>query len=104
MFAFGFRGQQVAAHRIEADPGQGIADAAGEFAGHQGRRALRHDSGLLVERLVDGHEGRGLAAVVHNVPVLRSAAGGPVFLAIRDRLADPTPSDLGYLRGAAVLA
>ncbi|MCY1370187.1 hypothetical protein D9M69_572700 [compost metagenome] len=81
VFAFGFRGQQVATHCIKANAGEGIADAAGEFAGHQGRRALRHDSGLLVEWLANGHEGRRFAAVVHNVPVLRGAAGGRVFRA-----------------------
>ncbi|MNF11946.1 hypothetical protein D3C80_2132950 [compost metagenome] len=49
VFAFGFRGQQVAAHRMEADTGQGVAYAAGEFAGYQGPGlALRHGSGLPV--------------------------------------------------------
>lgn len=94
VFAFGFGGQQVAAHRTEADTGQGVADAAGEFAGHQGRGALRHGSGLPVEGLVYRHVGRGRPTVVHNVPVLRGAAGGPVFLAVRGRLADPAPSNL----------
>ena len=84
----------VGAQAWEKPEGLGQAEGQDGDQGHDQGDELGVSHGSVLERLVDGHEGRGRPAVVHNVPVLRGAAGGPVFLAVRGRQADPAPSDL----------
>src|SRR5690606_8210784 len=59
---------------------------------------------LLGKRLPDRNEGRWIARVVDNAPVLRGTARWLVFRAGESRFRSPDSIDLGHRRGAALVA
>lgn len=81
--------------------GAGGLDQAEQEQRFQG--LSKHGSALQLECFAHGHKGRGLPAVVHNVPVLRRTPGRVVFRAEGTGTAEPAATfQIGQPRGPTV--
>jgi hypothetical protein len=107
-------GQAGAAALDRAGPGaDGVASVVTAYhqrAGHEQQPedqvrygVSAHASTLQLERLADGDEGRRLAAVEDNVPILRRSAAWVVLHAVGTATAEPAAIEqIGAPRGLAV--